>query len=197
MFATTPPSELHPHAGVIHHAEDLKPRWFAAYTRSRHEKRVAEQLEQRRTEFFLPLYRTVHRWKDRRMRVELPLFPGYIFVRIAQEDRRWVLQVPGLVRLVGFNGLPTTVPDADIEALRNGLENQINVEPHPYLKVGRCVRIRSGPLRGAEGILVRKKGVFRVVLSIDLILRSMAVEVDTADVDPIDKLHRILPGISG
>jgi len=159
--------------------------WYAAYTRSNHENRVAQELERRSVEGFLPLYESVHRWKDRRVRVKLPLFPGYLFVRIALRNRLQVLGIPGVVRLVGFNGSPTPLPDNEVEILREGLARQLRAEPHPYLIVGKRVRIRSGPLTGAEGILVRKKTNFRVVLNIDCLLRSAAFEVDLADVVPI------------
>ncbi len=136
-------------------------------------------------EYFLPMYRAMHRWKDRRKEVVLPLFPGYIFVRIALRDRLQVLRIPSVVRLVGFSGRPVSLPDAEIDALRHGLASSVSAEPHPYLRVGSRVRINSGPLQGAEGILVRKRGVFRVVLSVHLIMRSVAVEVDTSDVEPV------------
>ena len=161
------------------------PRWYAAYTCANHEKRVAEQLAQRSVEYFLPLYESVRRWKDRRVRLQLPLFPGYVFVHIALRDRFQVFQIPSLVRLVGFDGLPMALPDDEIEALRNGLAHCLPAERHPYLTAGRRVRITRGPLQGAEGILIRKKGVFRVVLSVHLIMRSVAVEIDSADVKPL------------
>ncbi len=162
-----------------------EPRWYAAYTCAQHEKRVAEQLAERTVEHFLPLYASVRRWKDRRVRLELPLFPGYVFVRLALRDRLRVLQVPSVVRLVGFGGLPTALPDEQVEILREGLAGQLRAEPHPFLTVGRRVCVFRGPLAGAQGILIRKKGVFRVVLSLDLIMRSVAVELDTADVEPL------------
>jgi len=161
--------------------DDLQPRWYAAYTCANHEKRVREQLQQRSVEHFLPLYESVRRWKDRRVRLHLPLFPGYVFVRLALRERLRVLEIPSVVRLVGFNGYPTALPDDEMEALRCGL-GQLNSQPHPYLTVGRRVRIIRGPLEGREGILIRKKGLLRVVLSVDLILRSVAVEVDATDV---------------
>ncbi len=159
-------------------------RWYAAYTISRHEKQVARQLEERGLNCFLPLYRAIHRWKDRRKQVELALFPGYVFVHIALKDRLQVLQLPSVVQFVTFNGRPTPLPETEIDALRSGLSGNLCVEPHPYLKVGRRVRIRSGSLAGLEGILVRKKDRLRVVVSLDLIMRSAAVEVDEADIEP-------------
>lgn len=165
--------------------EYVEPHWYAAYTCANHEKRVAEQLTERAVEYFLPQYESVRRWKDRRVKLQLPLFPGYVFVRLALRDRLRVLQIPSIVSLVGFNGHPSALPDNDVEALRNGLDARLRAEPHPYLIVGRRVRIKHGPLEGAEGILVRRKGAFRVVLSIDLIARSAAVEVDETDVERI------------
>jgi transcriptional antiterminator NusG len=162
-----------------------EPHWYAAYTYAQHEKRVAEQLAQRDVEHLLPLYAAMHRWKDRRVRVESPLFPGYVFVRLVLQDRLRVLQVPGVVRLVGFGGLPSALPDDQIEILRSGLADQLHAEPHPFLVVGRRVRIVRGPLAGLEGILRRKKNSLRFVLSVELIQRSVAVDVDAADVQPL------------
>jgi transcription antitermination factor NusG len=164
-------------------AEYTELRWYAAYSCANHERSVAEQLGQRSVEHFLPLYECVRQWKDRRTRLQLPLFPGYVFVRLALRDRLRVLQIPSVVRLVGFGGLPTALPDEDMKALRNGLARQLRAEPHPYLTAGRRVRIKHGPLQGLEGLLVRKKGKFRVVLSIELILRSIAVELDATEID--------------
>ena len=163
----------------------LKEHWYAAYTCANHEKRVAQQLIERQVEHFLPLYRSVRRWSDRRMQIDLPLFPGYVFVRLALRDRVRVLQIPSVVRLVGFGGLPTALPDQEMEAMRNGLQRQLRLEPHPYLTIGRRVRLKSGPLVGLEGILVRRRSLVRLVLSLDLIQRSIAVVVDSADVEPI------------
>src|SRR6266581_6906197 len=128
------------------HAADsyLQPRWYAACTRSRHEKQVRQQLDEKVVETFLPLYESVHRWKDRRARVQLPLFPGYLFVRLALRDVLKVLEVPSVVRLVGFKGKYEPLPEHDIERLRAGLQQDLCPEPHPYLKVGQRVRILSG-----------------------------------------------------
>jgi transcription antitermination factor NusG len=166
-------------------ADYLELRWYAAYTCANHEKRVAQQLERRSVEYFLPLYESLRRWKDRRVQLQLPLFPSYVFVRITQRDRLRVLEIPSMVRLVGFNGFPTALPDDEMEAMRTALTRELRAEPHPYLKVGKRARITSGPFVGLEGILLRKKGTFRVVLSIELIKRSIAVDVDSADVVPL------------
>jgi transcription termination/antitermination protein NusG len=166
--------------------------WYAVYTTVRHEKVVAEQLEQRSVEAFLPLYRSVHRWKDRRKLVELALFPGYVFVKIAIEERMRVLQVPGVVNLVGFNGKFPALPETEIAALRSGLQNNLYAEPHPYLRIGKRVRVVRGPMAGAEGILTRKKDRYRVVISIDVLMRSVAVEIDGADLEVVGSNRAVL-----
>jgi transcription antitermination factor NusG len=161
-----------------------EPRWYAAYTCANHEKRVAQQLDLSDVEHFLPLYTSVRRWKDRRVTLELPLFPGYVFVRMPLGERMRVMKVPGVAHLVGFSGTPAALPEGEIEALRKSLGKGMGVEPHPYLIAGRHVRLKSGPLAGVEGVLVRRKGNFRVVISIDLIQRSVAVDADVADIEP-------------
>jgi len=165
--------------------EFVEPRWYVAHTSANHEKRVTQQLLERSVEHFLPLYDSVRRWKDRRMKLQVPLFPGYVFVRLPLRDRLKVLQIPGVARLISFNGQPAALPDNEIEALRAGLAAQLRAEPHPYLTVGRRVRVRRGPLEGVEGILIRKKNAYRVVLSLDVIMRSASVEVDASDLERI------------
>jgi transcription antitermination factor NusG len=159
----------------------VQPHWYALYTRANHGKRVAAQLHVRAVEHFLPLYSSVRRWKDRRVTLDLPLFPGYVFVRLVLRDRLRVLQIPGAVRLIAFNGLPSALPDTEMEIMRSGLCQRLRAEPHPFLTVGRRVRITGGPLAGLEGILKRKKKSPCVVVSLDLIQRSVAVDVDAAD----------------
>jgi transcription antitermination factor NusG len=165
--------------------EQSVPQWYAIYTWARHEKYVARQMEERGIDHFLPLYRSWHAWKDRRKQVELALFPSYVFVHISMQTRLRVLQLEGVVHLVSFNGQPAALPEQEIEALRHGLEQKICVEPHPYLTVGRKVRVRRGPLLGAEGILARWKDKLRVVITLDVLMRSVAVEVDAADLDAV------------
>ena len=165
-------------------AESCAAPWLAVYTMSRHEKRVAWDLSQRHLTSFLPTYRTVHRWKDRRKELELALFPSYVFVQAQRKDRLQILQVPSVVNIVSFDGQPAVIPDAEIEALRRGLDGDVRLQPHPYLKVGKRVRIHSGPMAGQEGILTRRKDRCRVVLSIDFIMRSVSVEVDACDIEP-------------
>jgi len=157
--------------------------WYALYTFPRHEKRVAEQMERRRFTSFLPVYRSVRRWKDRRKELELALFPGYVFVRMELEDRLQVLQLRGVVRLVYCNGQPATIAAEEIEALRSKLSAARKIEPHPYLNRGRRVLVRSGPMQGFEGIIVRRKDRCRLILSLDLLKRSVAVELDEADLE--------------
>ena len=164
---------------------DLEPAWYAVYTCANHERRVAEQFSSRGVEHFFPMYEVVHKWKDRRMRLQLPLFPGYVFVHLALRDRLQALQVTSVVRLVGFGDQPSALDEQEIETLRNGLQRDASAEPHPYLTSGKRVRIKSGPLTGLEGILQRRKGKCRLVISIDLIARSIAVDVDASDVLPL------------
>jgi transcription antitermination factor NusG len=168
-------------------AQEFSAHWFAAYTNSHHEKRVASYLAERRLESFLPLYATRHRWKNGcEMNLELPLFPNYVFVRIASRERVRVLEVPGVVSLVGFGRTLAPLPDFEIEALRSGLGRR-KLEPHPYLVIGERVRIRTGAMIGMEGVLVRKKNNFRVVLALEAIMQCVAVEVDAVDLEPAAK----------
>lgn len=159
--------------------------WYAVYTCANHERRVADQLAGRGVEHFLPQYESVRRWKDRKVRLQLPLFPGYLFVHMAAQDRLRALQVPGVVQLVGFNGSPAPIPQEDICRIREFLGQGWRAEPHPYLQAGRRARVLRGPLAGMEGIVVRRKNRSRLVLSFELIQRSMAVEMDEADVAPL------------
>lgn len=153
--------------------------WFAAYTRHQHEKSVEQILRRKGFETFLPLYTATHRWKDRFKELALPLFPCYIFIRGQSERRLDLVTTPGLHSLVGFAGRASFIPEAEIEAIRRVIELDVKVEPHPFLRSGDRVRIKSGPMEGIEGILVRKKGRSRLVLSIELLQNSAAVEVDS------------------
>jgi transcription antitermination factor NusG len=165
--------------------ECFEPQWYAVYTCANHEKQVARQFLERSIEHFLPVYETVRRWVDRKKRIQLPLFDGYVFVRISLHNRVDVLRVPSVVKLVGFNGHPAMLSVQEIEFLKNTLLPQLRAEPHPYLTAGRRVRIVRGALQGAEGILIRKKKASRVVVSIDLIARAASVEVEAADIERI------------
>jgi transcription antitermination factor NusG len=161
--------------------------WYALQTYPRHEKRVRDRLIWSGVESFLPLYERINRWKNGcNMRLELPLFPNYLFVKIALRRRARVLNTPGVVSLVGAGFQPWPLPNGEIEALRDGLHLR-RAQPHPYLVMGHRTRIKAGPLQGLSGILVRRKGDFRVVLSIDLLMQSVSVEVGVEDVEPADK----------
>jgi transcription antitermination factor NusG len=164
---------------------DGEPQWFAAHVRSRHEKKVVMQLENSNLECFLPLYQARHRWQDRNAVVSLPLLPGSVFTRIFPRERMRVITIAGVVSLVGLHGQPTPIAAQEIESLRQCVSRNGSLQPHPYLSVGRRVRVKSGPFTDAEGILMRRKGRSRLILSIHLIERSVSVEVDACDVQPI------------
>jgi transcription termination/antitermination protein NusG len=160
-------------------------KWFAVYTTPRHEKAVARQLEVRQIEAFLPLYRAVHRWKNGcRVNVDQPLFPSYVFVSLERSEYIRALQTPGVLSLVGSGRQPSPLPTSEIESLRSGLPFR-EFEPHPYLASGERVQIHSGPLAGMVGVLVRKKNNLRVVLTLDLIMQSVAVEIGIDEIEPV------------
>lgn len=158
--------------------------WFALHTRSRHEKAVAEHLRARGICHLLPLYNSPRRWQDRTKVISVPLFPGYIFVRIVAASRLPVLTVPGAVRLLGYGAEPVPLSDFEVLWLKTAVDRSVLLEPHPHLKLGSRVRVRRGPLTDVEGILVRIKNQFRLVLSVDLIQSSASAEVDINDVAP-------------
>jgi transcription antitermination factor NusG len=164
---------------------DPAAQWLAVYTTARHEKTVAGHLAVRQIDSFLPLYHAIRKWKNGcKMKLDLPLFPGYIFVRLEPRERVRVLEVPGVLWIVSAGDKPLPLPEAEVEALRAGI-HFANCEPHPYLVVGDRVRIKTGALAGMEGVLLRKKGILRVVITLDLIKQSMAVEVDATEVEPL------------
>ena len=160
-------------------------RWYAVSVRPRYEKLAARHLEHQGVSCFLPLYRSVRRWKDRRKELDMALFPGYVFVSLNARDRLGVLQAPGVLRFVTFQGQPAAIPDSEIRALESSMFAGVQPQPHPYLSKGRKVRVKSGPLVDAEGIMIRRKEGFRLVLSIESIMRSVTLEVDEADVEPL------------
>jgi transcription antitermination factor NusG len=158
--------------------------WFAAYTTPRHEKVVTRQLGVRHIECFLPLYTSVKRWKNGcRVATERPLFPGYVFVHIPRRSSVKVLQVPGVVSIVSSGREPSPLPACEIESLRTGIR-RLRCEPYPYLVLGEKVRIISGALEGMVGVLVRRKNNFRVVLTLDLIMQNVAVEIGMEEIEP-------------
>ena len=150
-------------------------------------------MAERRIENFLPFYRTARQWrKSRPVVLELPLFPTYVFVRIARQARGTVLGTPGVLSIVDSSREPWPLPDFEIEALRLGIHER-KIEPHPYLTVGERVRIKAGVMTGVEGILVRKKADFRVVVTLDTIMRSVAVEWTRTISSRLTRLPRELP----
>jgi len=158
--------------------------WFAVHTASNHEKSVEQRLRAKDVETFLPLYSVMKRWKNRtKVKVELPLFAGYLFARIGLNEKLRVIEVPMVYSIVGNRGSPTALPDAEIESLRAGLVCR-QAHPFPYAKVGNRFRIRSGPLAGLEGTVVRIYGGLSVVLTIELIQKSVAVHVDADELEP-------------
>jgi transcription antitermination factor NusG len=161
--------------------------WNAIYTRHQHEKTVASHLTRSGAEVFLPTYNVVRHWTDRKKLLSLPLFPCYVFLRSGQPWK--ALATPGVHSLVTFAGRPAPIPDLEIDAIRKAVASSCRVEPHPFLRCGDWVRVKSGPLMGIEGILVRKKGSYRLILSLQLLGRSIAVEVDAISVQPLP--HRV------
>ena len=160
--------------------------WFAVYTKSRHEKVVAEELWRREIEVFLPLRSVMSKWKDRIKEVQFPLFPGYLFANLEIKKRRLdVLKVNSVVRIIGFNNKPIPIPDEQIHSVKTLVFSELPYDPYPDLVLGDRVRIVRGPLRGLEGTLVQKKNRFRFVLSVDLIQQAVCCEIDAADVERV------------
>ncbi len=167
--------------------------WYAVHTRANHENRVFEQLRACQVECFLPAYRSLRRWRNRcRVLLEMPLFPGYLFVHIAAAQRLRVIRVPSVVSIVGNGHELLPLPDFEIERLRAGLHLR-RAEPHPFLVVGQRAQIIAGPLAGLEGIVLRKKNRLRVVLTVELIMKSVAVEVDGSELEPLPFSRPLAP----
>jgi len=160
------------------------PRWYVLFVRANQEKRVAQSLAARAVEHYLPCYSSVRKWKDRRIRLEMPLFPGYIFVRLPLLDKRNVLTVPNVISLVGSSRGASEMAEEEILCIRRGLE-QGTAQPHPYLKQGGSVMITTGIMAGMEGVLLRQQNGARIVISIDSIFRAFVVEVDENSVQPV------------
>lgn len=158
--------------------------WYAIWTRSRHEKVVREQLERKAIDVFLPTIGRWSRWKDRKKKIDWPLFPGYCFARFDARDRLSVLTCDGVVQIVGVDGIPSPIPPVEVESIRQLVESELSYDPCPLVKEGDRVKVVSGPLKGVVGRLVRKGAHARLVLSVDLIGQAVSVEVDAADVRP-------------
>lgn len=158
--------------------------WYVAYTCSRHEKHLTEQCEQRGITAFLPLYAVQRRWKQRRAEVLLPLFPSYVFVRMAIAERFRVLALPGMVSLVSFKGLPAVVPDTQIEALKKAVTLG-RAEPCTYLQSGKRVRVTAGPLTGLEGVVQEIKDSLKVIVSFEWMNRSVSISLDATEMEAL------------
>jgi transcription antitermination factor NusG len=163
--------------------------WYAIYTRHQHEKMVAQILAGKGFNTFLPLYAATHRWKDRSKALTLPLFPCYVFIKGGIERRLQIVTTPGIHGLVISGGQPAAIPEVEIEAIRRVVRSGARIEAHPYLKCGNRVRIKCGPLAGIEGILVRKKNISRLVLSVEMLGTSAATEVAASEVEAVNPPH--------
>jgi transcription antitermination factor NusG len=165
--------------------QDHNHNWYAVCTRHQHEKPVARILKYKEFEVFLPLYKVRRRWKDRVKELSLPLFPGYLFIKEGLEKWLPILTTPGVCNIVSSGGRPAAIPHSEVEGVRRIVESTLSVEPHPFLRSGDWVRVKYGPIAGVEGILLRKKNVARLVLSVEMLGKSAAVEVDAAHVERI------------
>src|SRR5208282_5362797 len=157
--------------------------WWAVYTRHQHEKAVAQVLSTKGFEVFLPLYDCVRRWKDRNKTLSLPLFPCYVFVRGGLNRRLQVVTTPGIHTILYSGERLAFIPNDEIDSIRKAVNSPTRVEPHPFLRCGDKVRVTRGSLEGVVGILVRKKSLFRLVLSVEMLAQSVSVEIDSADVE--------------
>ena len=159
-------------------------RWYALWTRSRHEQVVREQLEQKQIEAFLPTVTKWSRWKDRKKKIDWPLFPGYCFARFDAKERLPILKCTGVVNIVSVSGEPAPIPDNEIDSVRQLVDSDLAYDPCPLIKEGTMVEVMHGPLRGVVGRLVRKNEKARLVLSVNLIGQAVSAEVDAGDVRP-------------
>lgn len=178
---------MHPIQPIPFLPEELweEPHWFALQTRARHEKAVHGELEKKGIETFLPLRRITRRWSDRLKRIEEPIFTNYLFVRIPLRNRLRVLETQGSVRLVGFHSWPVPIAERELAAVKRFVDEEISIDPYPYLSQGDRVYVRSGLLKGVEGFIVRKNRFARLVISLGLLAQSASVEIDEALVEKI------------
>jgi transcription antitermination factor NusG len=160
---------------------DTRARWYAIYTTPRHEKTVVKRLDAQHIENYLPLYCATRVWHDRKVHVELPLFPGYVFARMCVSDKWRVLSLTGVIRLVSFNNNAAALTDNEIDQLKTSLAIY-KAQPYPFLTTGRCVRVKSGPFAGMEGKILRRKGGMRLVLSLEFIQSAIVVELDAEEI---------------
>ena len=171
---------MHSMAGTM----ENESHWWALYTRHQHEKVVAQVLTSKGFEVFLPLYESIRRWKDRSKTLSQPLFPCYVFVRGGLSRRSLVITTPGVHAILSSGERVAMIPNEEINAIRTAVDGSLRLEPHPFLKCGERVRVTRGSLQGVEGVLVRKKSVYRLVLSVDMLAQSVAVEINASDVEP-------------
>lgn len=162
----------------------MDPNWYAIWTRSRHEKLVRDQLDKKTVEVFLPTIGKWSRWKDRKKKIDWPLFPGYVFARFVPDERIGILKIDGVVQIISNNGMLSPIPVEEIESIRTLVESELAYDPVPLIKEGEMVRVSHGPLKGVVGRLIRKGAHARLILSVDLIGQAVSVEVDAADVKP-------------
>jgi transcription antitermination factor NusG len=168
--------------------------WYVLYTRHQHEKTVAQILTSKGFEILLPLYSTVRQWKDRTKLISLPLFPCYVFLKGGLERQLAVMTTPGVHAIVSTAGQPTPIPRSEIEAIRRVVEGGAHVEPHPFLTCGEWVRVKCGPLMGIQGILVRKKNLYRLVLSVEILGKAASVEIDALLVERLNAMPACYDG---
>lgn len=168
----------------VEDAPDGANQWWAVYTRHQHERVVAQVLQTKGFEIFLPLYESVRRWKDRNKTLSLPLFPGYVFLRGGLDRRLQVVTTPGIHTILYSGDRIAFIPHGEIDSVRRAIESRCRVEPHPFLRCGDRVRVTRGSLEGVAGVLVRKKSLYRLILSVEMLAQSVSVEIDAADVEP-------------
>lgn len=166
--------------------------WHAVYTRHQHEKSIAQILTDKGFVTLLPLYTASHHWKDRTKVLSLPVFPCYVFINGGLERRLDILTTPGLYSLVSCAGQPATIPLSEMDALRRAVENGGRLEPHPFLKCGDWVRVKRGPLEGVQGILIGRKNLYRLVLSVEMLGRAASLELDPSEVERLNGNRQIL-----
>jgi transcription antitermination factor NusG len=159
--------------------------WHALFTRHQHEKAVALGLSNKNHEVYLPVYHSVRQWQDRAKQISLPLFPCYVFIRGGLDRQLEIVTTPGVLYVVAWGGCPAVVPQTQLDSVRRMIDSRLTVETHPYLQCGDRVRVKTGPLMGLEGILTRTKGVARLVVTMELLGRSAAVEIDILNVERI------------
>ena len=162
----------------------MSPEWYAIWTRARHEQVVRDQLARKGVEAFLPTITRWSRWKDRKKKIDWPLFPGYCFARFDPRERLPILKCSGVVTIVAFDGEIVAIPEQEIDGIRRLIDSDLQYDPCPLIREGMKVEVVHGPLKGVMGLLVRKGAHARLVLAVDLIGQAVSVEVDAADVRP-------------